>query len=347
MSSQGKLETYRMDRPAVLHRRLALAALLLGAGAWNLYAQTAPPAPPPPAPAPVEVAPAPPPAPVNPSAPPAAPVPAPVPAAPVGPPPLPAGCACVKDGRSFEPALAAAQEVVAGEVESAQLVGLELKRYTVLVSSSWKSDLTTVQVETASGPCGAKLEVGQSYVLYGRWKGDRSALLVGACGRYVAIEAAAEDLARLGKAPYEHPLTPERRTALQAGGETGPKANVCARHVQDAPAFFLPALRPIKFERQRLLDDSGAELGVFQGTWTPRRGNEGIFVELTVGNQTSCLLHLKLDARAGGQPVHLSRSEEFIPAGDHFRVRFVVTPPAGTTGDIEIKPTWELQPAGG
>jgi hypothetical protein len=228
-----------------------------------------------------------------------------------------------------------------------QLVGLEIKRYTLLVSASWKSDLTTVQAETAAGPCGAKLEIGQGYVLYGTWKQDHSALLLGACIRYVPLEGAAEDLARLGKAPYEHPITAERRQAVVDGAEQTKKARGCAAHVQDAPAYFLPATRTIKFERQRLLDDAGAELGSFHGTWTPRKGTEGTFVEFIVDNHTACLLHLKLEARAGGQPVHLSRSEEFIPAGDHFRVRFVMMPPAGWSGQIELKPTWELGAAGG
>ena len=88
------------------------------------------------------------------------------------------------------------------------------------------------------------------------------------------------------------------------------------------------------------------EVGSFRGTWTPRKGQEGIFVELLVDNHTSCSLHLKLDAHAGSQPAHLSRTEEFIPAGDHFRVRFVVMPPAGWSGQIELKPTWELVASG-
>jgi hypothetical protein len=322
--------------------QFAAAALL--AGALSLSAQT-PTVPAAPSPSPAQT---PVPAPPAPAPPAPAPAPAaPAPSVPPAPQHLPASCTCGKDGGTLEHGLSVAQEIFAGEVENAQLVGLELKRYTILVSSSWKSDLTTVQAETAAGACGAKLELGQSYVLYGTWKQDRSAVLVGACIRYVPVEAAADDLARLGKAPYEHPLTPERRAALLAGAEQSKKARGCAGHVQDAPPFFLPTSRTIKFERQRLLDDTGTELGLFQGTWTPRKGKEGTFVEFVVDNHTSCLLHLKLEARAGGQPVHLSRSEEFVPAGDHFRVRFVVSPPAGYSGDVQLKPTWELMAAGG
>jgi hypothetical protein len=240
-----------------------------------------------------------------------------------------------------------AQEIFAGEVVGVQLIGLEIKRYTLLVSSSWKSDLQTIYAETAAGPCGAKLEIGQGYLLYGTWKQDRSAVLIGACIRYVPLEGAAEDLARLGKAPYEHPITAERRQAVVDGAEQSKKAKGCAAHVQDAPAFFLPATRTIKFEHQRLLDDTGTEIGSFQGTWTPRKGTEGIFVELVVNNHSACTLHLHLESRAGGQPIRLSRTDEFIPAGPPFRVRFVVMPPAGASGEIELKPTWELVTTGG
>jgi hypothetical protein len=320
---------------------IAIAAAGLLAGALSLSAQTlaAPaPAPPPPVnPAPLQPAPPQPAPPATPPTPPAVP----------GTAHLPAACTCPNGGGTLEHGLGIAQEIFAGEVENAQLVGLELKRYTILVSSSFKSDLTTVQAETASGACGAKLELGQSYLFYGTWKQDRSAVLVGACLRYLPIEAAADDLARLGKAAYEHPLTPERRQALLAGAEESKKSRGCAAHVQDAPPYYLPTTRTIKFERQRLLDDMGTELGLFQGTWTPRKGKEGTFVEFVVDNHTSCLLHLKLEARAGGQPVHLSRAEEFVPAGDHFRVRFVVTPPAGYSGDVELKPSWELVVPGG
>ncbi len=315
---------------------LFIAAGLL-AGALSLAAQApaapAPAAPPTPAPAPPATAPAAQPA----TAPPAVP----------GAAHLPATCTCPDGGGTLEHGLGIAQEIFAGEVENAQLVGLELKRYTILVSSSWKSDLTTVQAETASGACGAKLELGQSYLFYGTWKQDHSAVIVGACLRYLPIEAAADDLARLGKATSEHPLTPERRQALLAGAEESKKSRGCAAHVQDAPPYFLPTTRTIKFERQRLLDDMGMELGLFQGTWMPRKGQEGTFVEFVVDNHTACLLHLKLEARAGGQPVHLSRTEEFVPAGDHFRVRFVVSPPAGYSGDVELKPSWELVVPGG
>jgi hypothetical protein len=283
------------------------------------------------------------PAPSPPPFPPAAAAPPTPPAAPAaGGAVLPAACTCVKGGGTLEHGLAVAQEIFAGVAVGEQLVGLELRRYTILVSSSWRSDLTTVHAETAAGPCGAKLELGKSYLFYATWKEDRSAVLIGACLRYVAAEGAAEDLARLGKAPYEHPLTPERQQAVVDGDEQSKKARGCAAHVQDAPSFFLPQTRTIRFEHQRLLDDSGAELGSFHGTWTPRKGSEGIFVELLVDNHTACTLHLKLDARAQGQPAHLSRSEEFIPGGDHFRVRFVVTPPARFPGEIELKPTWEL-----
>jgi hypothetical protein len=54
-----------------------------------------------------------------------------------------------------------------------------------------------------------------------------------------------------------------------------------------------------------------------------------------------------LEARAAGQSVRLSRTEEFIPAGDHFRVRFVVTPPTGWNAEVELKLTWEIGAAGG
>ena len=302
-------------RSALRSCRFASAGLL--AGALSLSAQT---------PAPAAV----------PSVPPAVP----------GAAHLPATCTCPQEGGTLEHGLGIAQEIFAGEVESAQLVGLELKRYTVLVSSSWKSDMMIVQAETASGACGAKLELGQSYVFYGTWKQDRSAVLVGACLRYVPVESAADDLARLGKAPYEHPLTPERRQAVLTGAEESKKARGCAAHVQNAPPYFLPTTRTIKFERQRLLDDAGTELGFFQGTWTPRKGQEGTFVELIVDNHTACLLHLKLESRAGGQPVHLSRTEEFIPAGEHFRVRFVVIAPAGYSGNVELAPSWELMVPG-
>ncbi|MEA2694084.1 MAG: hypothetical protein QOJ16_3471 [Acidobacteriota bacterium] len=330
--------------------RFAAAGLL--AGAVALSAQTPAPAPPVPVP---PVAPAAPPASAPPSTPAPQPVPAPppAPAPPVAPAPAPAPairpvtCTCVKDGGTLEHGLRVAQEIFAGEVESAQLVGLELKRYTILVSSSWKSDLTTIQAETAAGACGAKLEVGQSYLLYGTWKGDRSAVLIGACIRYVPLEGAAEDLARLGKAPYEHPITPERRQAVLDGAEQSKKARGCGTRIPDAPSFFLSTARTIKLAPQRLTDENRMEVGSFHGTWTPRKGKEGIFVEFVVDNHTSCHLHLKLEAHAGGQPVHLSRSDEFIPAGDHFRVRFVVMPPAGWSGQVELQPKWELGAAGG
>jgi hypothetical protein len=327
--------------------RWTAAGLL--AGAVSLAAQTpAPAVPTAPAPTPAPPATAPavqaPPA-VAPAPTPVAPAP-PAPAAPAGAARLPAACTCPSEGGgTLEHALGIAQEIFIGEVENAQLVGLELKRYTILVSSSWKSDPMTLQAETAAGACGAKLELGESYLFYGTWKQDHSAVLVGACHRYVPIDPttlAAADLARLGKAPYEHPLTPERRQALITGVEESKKARGCAAHVQDAPPYFLSTLRTSKFERQRLLDDMGNELGFFQGTWTPRKGKEGTFVEFVVDNHTSCLLHLRLEARAGGQPVHLSRAEEFVPAGEHFRVRFVVMPPAGSSGDVELKPSWEL-----
>jgi hypothetical protein len=256
--------------------------------------------------------------------------------------PRPATCLCVKDGGTLEHGLAVAQEIFAGEVVGERMVGLELRRYTILVSASWRSDLATVAAETAAGPCGAKLELGQSYLLYGTWKADRSAVLIGACIRTVALEGATEDLARLGKAPHERPLTPERRQSEAAGAEQAKKALGCAAHVQDAPSYFLPQTRTLKLERQRIVDETGAERGAFHGTWSPRQGSAGTFVELVVDNHSACVLHLRLDARAGGRPASLSRSEEFIPAGPPFRVRFVVSPPAGWTGEIELKPTWEL-----
>jgi hypothetical protein len=131
------------------------------------------------------------------------------------------------------------------------------------------------------------------------------------------------------------------------GAEQAKKARGCSGKVPDAPSFFLPLTRTVKFARQRLIDDNRTELGGFHGTWTPRPGKEGIFVELVVENHSACVLHLKLDANAGAQPVHLSRSEEFIPAGPPFRVRFVVTPPAGWVGPLEFKPSWELVAGGG
>jgi hypothetical protein len=282
----------------------------------------------------------------EPAAPPATASPAPPPAGPVTG-ARPATCTCVKDGGTLEHGLAVAQEIFAGEAVGAQLVGLELRRYTILVSSSWKSDLTTVSAETAAGPCGAKLELGKSYLLYGTWKADHSAVLIGACIRTVALEDATEDLARLGAAPHEHPITLERRQGVAAGAEQEKKSRGCSAEVQDVPSFFLPLTRTIKFARQRLLDENRNELGGFHGSWTPRQGKEGIFLELEVENHSGCAFHLKLDANALGAPVHLSRSEEFIPAGTPFRVRLVVTPPAGWTKSIELKLKWELVAAGG
>jgi len=240
-----------------------------------------------------------------------------------------------------------AQEIFAGEAVAERLVGLELRRYTILVSASWRSDLSTVSAETAAGPCGAKLELGRSYLLYGTWKEDRSAVLIGACIRTVALEDATEDLTRLGKAPHEHPITPERRQAEAAGAEQAKKALGCGAHIQETPSYFLPQTRTIKLERQRIVDETGAERGGYRGTWTPRKGSEGTFVELMVDNHSACVLHLRLSARAGGQPAHLSRSEEFIPAGPPFKVRFVVMPPAGWSSEIELKLDWELSVGGG
>ena len=330
-----------------LSTRLSAFPALLFAGTLSLAAQ-APAAPAPAAPAPAQAPPAAPVPATPPATAPATPAPAPPPAAaPSAAAHLPASCACAKGGGTLEHGLQVAQEIFVGEVVGVQLVGLEIRRYTLLVSSSWKSDLQTVQAETAAGPCGAKLEIGQPYLLYGTWKQDRSVVLIGACIRYVPLEGATEDLARLGKATYERPITPERRQSVVDGAEQSKKARGCAAHIQDAPAFFLPATRTIKFEHQRLLDDSGMEIGSFQGTWTPRKGSEGIFVELVVNNQTSCTLHLHLEARAGGQPVHLSRNDEFIPSGPPFRVRFVVMPAAGWSGEVELKATWELAATGG
>jgi len=327
-----------------MSRRILLLLLLLAAAALTPAAAQEPPVPPAAAPAAPPAAPSTTPPAAPPAAAPETPAPKPTPPAPA---PKPAACVCAQGGGTLEHGLAVAHEILAGEVVAERLVGLELRRYTILVSSSWRSDLLTVAAETAAGPCGAKLELGKLYLLYGTWKADRSALLIGACIRTVAFDDAAGDLARLGPPPHEHPITPERRQTEAAGAEQAKKALGCAGRIQEAPAFFLPQTRTVKLERQRILDESGAERGAFRGTWTPRQGSEGTFVELVVDNHSACVLHLRLDARAGGQPASLSRSEEFIPAGPPFRVRLVVKPPAGWSGEIELKPTWELMAAGG
>ncbi|HZF13787.1 MAG TPA: hypothetical protein VFE33_33765 [Thermoanaerobaculia bacterium] len=334
-----------------MSRRSLLLPLLLVVAAFSAAATgQEPSAPSPQPPSPIVPAPV---APTAPAPPAATPAPAAPEAVPPTPPkavtaaPRPASCLCVQDGGTLEHGLTVAQEIFAGEVVGEHLVGLELRRYTILVSASWRSDLATVSAETAAGPCGAKLELGKSYLLYGTWKADHSAILIGACIRTVALEDAAEDLARLGKAPHERPITPERRLAEAEGAEQAKKALGCAAHIQDTPSYFLPQTRTIKLERQRIVDETGAERGGFRGTWTPRKGSEGAFVELLVDNHSACALHLRLDARAGGQPAHLSRSEEFIPAGPPFRVRFVVMPPAAWNGDVELKLNWDLVAGGG